>query len=1124
MKKLAYRFIYGPNGTDKTEKCMELIKNMFDKYNCIYYFVPEYLSFEAEKRIAGLFGAISDGKVNVTSFKKMYIETVSFCGAGKAKKLTSAGMRTVIAYLCAKNKSKFKILGKAAGNAGFSEVVMRLIQELKTYNISTDDLDNAAAEIQDSLKIKLSDISDIYSCYNEFMADRFIDSQDENEILKIKILENPDIYANCMFIFDGFQLFTPGQFGVISAIAGKSDVVFALTNNCLDSEEDEIYISQNKSVRNIRKTLAFTNENTPIQAEYGDRFKSFPEAEIILNSFLYGKAESYDKKTDKLFVGEFSDQYKETEFVAKKITDLIKQGVRFKDIKIIARDGDRYLPVIESVFNDYEIPVFIDKKINGATQPALNSIIAALDCIKEKYSYESMFSYLKTGFSNIDAFEIDLLENYIIATGIRGDSWLKDWKYIPYISKIFDNDEEFLVKINDIRKRVVNPLSNLKESLDKAQTIEEKCRTLFCFVEEIGLYNKISGMVERFKSQDVQTAAYYGRVWNILLDTIDVMVETLGDIKESTQTFIDLLTMGISMREIGIVPTCVDVVSVVSPENISETPEKYVFVVGMNDGVYPSVMQSEGLLSDRDRATLEQFGIELAQDSFTQAIGENYLILKVLLSAKERLFLSYPIGDLGGGTRFASTFIKRIQAIFPLLETESFVAVDEGFSDSDIVKPIPAFNKYALNLSKNLLSDKWNKAGEWFRQNPDWESRYNMLKKAVNFAPKTTGLDKRIIDKLYEKGLNVSVSSIEQYTRCPFAYFANYTLGLKTREVAEISSADSGSLMHEAIEKLSNEIYSNGFTWKTVPDEFIEKEILKISDLLIIKLEESFDTPSERRVRMFARVKDMIEQSIFYIATHLRAGEFEPLGYEIEFGEGKQFESISFEIGDKKVKLRGKVDRADIYEDEDGRKYVRVIDYKSGEKSFDFSSMLYGLSLQLIVYLDRICEKTDATPAGVLYFRLFDPTITKQPGMSNKDVEAEIDNMHKMSGLVLADDKIISAMDKSATFDSKIIPVKYNNDGTLSKNSSVVSASQFRDMQRHINRIIRQVGKDILKGRTDISPMLMGNQTGCDYCDYKKICLFDKNCGGKYNELKKIKQEEVLEIIGKSGDTGEQKD
>ena len=1117
---MAFKIIYGPNGTDKTKKCMELMEKCIGRYNHIFYVVPENLSFSAEKEIAQRFGAVSEGKVNVTSFKKLYCETVNITGEKKSRKLTHGGIRILMTYLCTKHKNELSLLSKAAKTTGFAEIVSSLIQEFKAYNVSPDDLISAADKISDSLKVKLEDIVKIYKAYDEYLKNGFSDVQDEMGILESSIKQNPEIYKNSLFVFDGFQVYTPAEYSVLSAISENSDMAFSFTVDELDIDEvEENYRTQRKCLNRLRQSLKNIQEKEPVKAVFDDRFTSLPESKYILDSFLYGKNVKCENVPQNIEVHEFSEQYQEIEFVAKKILELVKNGVRYRDITVVARDTDRYLPVISEVFRDYEIPVFVDKKLSGENQPAINAVISALEVLSSNFSYGSVFSYLKTGFSNLDSFEIDLIENYVVATGIRGLGWTKSWKYSPYISKMFEDEEEFLNKINEIRIKTITPLLNLKEGLNSSATIKEKTEAIYIFVKEICLFEKINGMILRFKEEDPQTAAYYGRVWNLLLSTMDELVSVVGSEEEDTETFINIFMLGISMQDISIVPTNNDVVTVVQPENMSEQARKFVFVVGANEGVYPLATGTEGLLSDNDRLTLEKLGLELALNSMEKTFEENYVILKTFLSPRNRLYISYPVGDTGGGSRFASTVVKRLSRMFPELEIKTHVVFDGRYDDSEITKPKPTFDKYAANLRQGgEISEKWAQAGVWFKENEDWKNKHKMLEKAFRFAPGTTRLEKDLIDRIYENGINLSVSSLEQFANCPFAYYANHTLKLKTREKADITIADTGSIMHEAIEKLSGAILKNGYVWKNAPKNFLDRELAKITDEIVLRLEEKFDHTSARQKLLIARIKKMLEESVMYIAEHLKAGEFEPLGYEIEFGKGKEYEEATFEVAGKKIRLRGKVDRADIYYDEQGRKYIRVVDYKSGDKNFDFSSMLYGLQMQLVVYLDQLCVQTGSEPAGVLYFRLFDPIISTTPEVSDETVAEDLAKEHKMSGLVLDDKKVVRAMDRSFGKESRIIPVSFNQDGSISKNSSAITSGQFKDMQNHINRLIKKMGKEILSGKNDISPVEHTGKTGCDYCDFKKVCLFDERCGGKYNSLEKLKKEEILNLIKKAGE------
>ncbi len=1115
---MAFGIIYGHLGTDKTEKCMELIKSSLGKYSRIYYLVPEYLSFSAEKNITRLLGSVSSAGVEVTSFKKLYIETVNIAGEKGRTKLTACGRTMIISYLCSKLKKELTILGKTAAHAGFAQVMANVIKELKTCSVTPDMLKHVSKNAGAALSRKLSDIALVFDAYEKFLENGYSDAQDEMGILANIISENPGMFSDSLFIFDGFVSFSPEQMRVISALPKTSEIWFSFTIDNLDGSENEIYTQQKKYIEKLRKVLG--KEQNTVKADDIKGADAFSERKEILNHYLDFSKEDCDFKPENLKIAEFTDQYREIEYVAEEIISLIKKDVRYRDITMIAKDADRYFPIISSVFKKYDIPVFIDSKMSAANHSAVSVVISALEVLRENFSYESVFSYLKTGFSNISDYECDLLENYVIATGIRGKSWTKNerWEYLPYVSKIFDDSEEFLDEINNIKEKVATPLINLKNRLDSARNVKDGCQALLDFILEIGLYEKIKGMTERFKTFDPQTAAYFGQVWNMLVKTLDETVETMGDIKESKEVFISMLVSGFAAQELSIIPTTIDAVSVATPQNMGEELNGYVFVVGANDGVYPSPLQAEGIFSDRDREYLSAEGIELSSDSLSTIMTENYTTLKVFSSAAKRMYITYPIGDIGGGARFPSIEVKKIKNIFPLMETESHITTG-SYPESRITRPRPTFEKYIANQnSDEKLSPLWEQAGAWFEQNSEWKNKLYMMKRAKNFHPVSASVNPQNIERVYAGGLKLSVSSLEKYAKCPFAYFANYTLGLKTREMAEIKATDTGSLMHEAVEKLSKAIIKNGYSWKSASVEFLEKETARITDEIITELEKKFDYTSGKHIWMLVRVKEMLEKSVMYIAEHLRAGEFEPLGYEIEFDDNKEYEPLSFEICGKKVKLRGKVDRADIFYDENGEKYIRVIDYKSGSRDFDVSSMLYGLQLQLAVYLDRLCDETGAKPAGILYFRMFDPMIEAGQDLSDAEILEKLDEQHRMTGVVLADDKIISAMDKNISGASRIIPVKYNKDSGFSKNSSTLNAVQFKGMQKKIDSIIKKAAAEILGGNTKIYPAKFQGMTGCDYCDYKKVCFFDERCGGKYNVLDKITKEDAEEILQKAGE------
>ena len=776
----------------------------------------------------------------------------------------------------------------------------------------------------------------------------------------------------------------------------------------------------------------------------------------------------------------------------------------------IARNKEAYSLIIDRIFSKFGIPVFISGNQNALALPAVTAIMSALNIIIRNFSYESVFDYLKSGFASASSDSIDLLENYITATGIRGKMWTngEDWTYTPGFSSAYESPEKFLELINSVKTEVITPVINLKTALSGTKTVKEYCRAMYLFMNEIHLRESIDGLVERFKYSDMQEASYYAQVWNTLVDVLDEAADILGDCAIDAPGFYDLLTTGFSAHDIGIIPTAIDVVTVLSDK--PEGSAKIAFAIGVNDGVYPSAYSDGGLINDNDKKAFEEFGSPLSDTSYLKSFEENYTIYNILTFPSESLELTYPISDAMGGSLLPARLIGRLEKMFGIT-AENYVLMPETASADMILAPAPTFDLYISNVSSKLPYDKkWDEAGKWFSENPYWNEKLKLFESAYHFKPKASPLNEDVLKSVYKNDyISLSVSRMERFSKCPFSYYLNYILRLKERENSMLQSTDTGSIMHDVIEKLSVSIKNSGFDWSNVNTDFLTAETERIVNEKIAEVGAMFGYASNRRTWLLIRLKSTLITSALFIANHLRAGDFIPLGYEIEFASGNKYTPLKLNIGGKTVSLKGKIDRADIYTDENGNRFIRVIDYKSGTRSFDVSNMYYGLELQLMVYLDRLCDLENASPAGILYFRFNDPILEEGKG--------SVEDEFKMKGLVLKNDGVIRAMDRDFDKKSNVIPVEYKKDGDYTAHSSVASAEQFAGMRKHLHTIIRQIGKEIAKGKTDISPVKTASTTGCKYCSFRQACLFDPVCGGKYNEIEFLPKEEIIEILEKEG-------
>lgn len=373
------------------------------------------------------------------------------------------------------------------------------------------------------------------------------------------------------------------------------------------------------------------------------------------------------------------------------------------------------------------------------------------------------------------------------------------------------------------------------------------------------------------------------------------------------------------------------------------------------------------------------------------------------------------------------------------------------------------------------------------------------------------------INKLYGKILKTSVSRLEQYKKCPFSFYLKYGLKLEEKKEYKIESIDTGSFMHDVIDDFFQTIHSEQIPIK----ELSKEEIRKIANSIIdekLKLKKNYIfTSSAKFIHLTNRLKKVVLQSLEYIVYQLSISDFEVFGNEVEFSKDKQYPPITMELEDgKKVEITGKIDRIDIAKTNDNKKIIRIIDYKSSIKNVDLNQVYAGLQIQLLTYLDAITSIEDVLPAGVLYFNLLDPIIKNNKNLTDEEIEEEIKKQFKMKGLILADVNIIRMMDKKLEKGySSVVPAYIDKDGNISNTrSSIATQDEFNNLQKYINKLIKQISKEILSGSIDIKPCYdaKAKTTACDYCSYKSICKFDLN-KNEYEYIGNLSKDTIMEKI-----------
>ena len=1104
---MGLRIIYGKAGSGKSQYIYNEINEKIKNNKKIYIITPEQFSFTAEQKLMENRKSIIGAEV--ITFNRLAYRVINEIGGVIHTNLTKCGKAMLIFSILNSEKNNLTFLNKSDENI---EVCMRIISELKKHAIKPEDLKNAQEKIENKyLKNKLKDIILIYEKFENKIQDNYIDETDLLTILaenieKIDLLKNSEVYI------DEFAGFTEQEYQTIKKIikiANNVTITFCADNLNLNTDPNTDIFYPNKITYN--KIINLVEKNEKIEIINLDKLYRYKNEELgYIEKYLYStKIQKCDtNKNINLFLAK--NYYSEIENVAKKINKLIREeSLKYKDICIITKNTDSYSSLIKTIFEKYEIPVFIDEKRDLNQNIIVQYILSILEVLNKNYSYESVFNYLKTGFTEIDENDIFKLEKYCIKYGIKNNKFKKDFIY---------GKKEKLDFLNELRKQIINPLLKLKEKIDEEKTAENISKQLYLFLINQKIENKINKKINKLKEEKLlDLAKEYEESYKIIINILDEINLIFGKEKITIDKFIKILKIGLKNSELGKIPASQDQVIVGDTDRSRSRKTKVIFIIGLNDGVFPSINRNQGFLDDEDRESLKTENIEIAKGTLENLYDDNFNIYKAFTTAEEKIYLSYASSDNEGKSLRASNLVFRIKKIFPNLTEESDVTKKQ--KNIELINENISYESLILNLNEmedGISPEKlFYIMYKYFEQNKNYRNILNENIKYINFKLNEK-VKKENIEKLYGNKLNTSISKLEKYRSCPFSYYLQYVLKLKEKEELKVQSFDTGSFMHDVINTFFEETNNLEIKLNSISDEEIEKFINKIINEKLLNENNYIFTSTEKYKLLVQRLKRIIIKSLKYIIQSLVQSEFKLEGTEVEFGEKGKYKPIILELENgKTVEIIGKIDRIDIAQDEN-KKYVRIIDYKSSVKNIDFGNVYAGLQLQLITYLDAVCKIEDFAPAGILYFNLLEQLINSNKKISEEEIEKKIKDNFRMKGLILADVKVAKMQDKNLEKGkSEIIPAYIDKTGTLSpKLSSIATQEEFTKLQKYINKTIREISNEIFKGNIELKPYYKNKKTPCEYCSYKSMCGFNSGIIKKnYNFINKLNKEEILEKI-----------
>ncbi len=1094
---MSLKFVFGRVGSGKSEYiCNEAIKAHSRGKNAIII-VPEQYSHQREQDILKKTGFICDS-LYVTSFLRLAHKLISDSGL-KHKIADNTAKAMMISRAISKCRSKLGYFQRADEKSGYIKLFLDAISEFKKGQIMPETLRVISEEVKEPLfSARLFDLSLIYEEYNKLINVDMSDT-DDDVTLMASLCFDSEYIKNSVIYIDEFFRFTKNElFCIEMMLAAGAEVVVSL---CMveEAEDSGLFSSVVATRKLLEKCARAAGASISLGVVMNDT-KRFNSRELkILEASMAEKQKTYGEEVKDIELTAFKNRYDEVTAIASKIRKLVASGYAFRDIAVIAGDYEGYKDIVSSTFSLYDIPVFADNRKKFLDHPIVIYLFSVMELLSG-FTTDKVITYMKSGFADISIEEASKLENYALASSINYNDWLDDERFLKKSASVFareeDSGEEGKRQV-EIKNRMLSPIVTLKEKIKESKNVRDRVGAILEFLKETKLEEKISKEAEAFRACGMLNKSdEYTEIYNVIIETLDSARINLGEENTGISVLREIMEAGFSQKSIGIIPKVYDSVAFGDLNRSVIKNSKALFLIGVNEGHFPSISSAGVLFSDAERQYLTERGVGVAPDSRKLIEAAEFSLYASVNTATDKLYVSYPIDNDGQGLRPAN-LVAKIRRTFPNIETKTYLTESELPPEMTVASPASAYT-YVLthihNLEENTLAKKL------FDKLSQTEEYKEKLDRAVRFSryENTAGrLSHDTVSKLYGKHLTGSVSRFERFSSCPFSFFIEYGLRARERKVMKIEAVDTGSLLHEVVEKFSKEIKSKNLNFGTI-SKSEQKEICgSIIDEMFEGMIINKVFAKGRIDALKRRLKSLVEKSVWAICEHVARGEFEPAAFELSFDENGDVAPVTIALPTgEEITMIGKIDRIDTYSHQ-GELYIKVIDYKSGKKGYSLADIFNRTTLQLSVYMMAVTENgkeffgtKDCAFGGMFYFRLDDPLEDRLPD-DDKNSEKAL-RAFRMSGLVSENRDIIDAMDKGASGWSAVIPVYVKADGSVSENQSkLANRDQYERLKRYVKRAVTEIGREIISGNVDINPIRNGDITPCTYCRYRTICGFD---------------------------------
>ena len=1080
--------ITGRTGSGKTRLIRSMATEIAEKVaDKVVIIVPEQFSFETEKGMLQLLGNEKINNVEILSFSRIAERLLSQYGK-LDKRIADDGVRAVLMSRAIETlDDNLTVYSRYKRFPQLIDDILNFHREMKKCGVSNDCLAEYSTRVKKTtFSTKLSELSQIFACYDALMSQNFSDSNTHLDML-CDLLWDVEYFKGKTVFLDAFSGFSGQEYNVIEQIMRQAEDLY-VTFCCDTSKNNKRYeLFYNANVE-IKKLKGIANKiNVKIAPEKvlvsKKEFKK-DELNFLEENIFSSEGNIYNEKAEAITVIPCRTKTEECQVVAAEIKRLIRtQNLRYRDIAVIVRNEENYKKDLASAFRKYEIDCFHDNRQPVNTQPLIVFVKCLLNILVNGFDTETVLRFLKTQLYGFTVEEIGLLEDYCLMWKVTPSSWKQEWTENPEGFGVdFKNEARVLLeKINTLRQKVVGPILSLKNKI-KDSDGETISKELFSFLRNARVDENVKTFTLALNENgETDLALEQGRIWRIMTEILDGLYSAIGNSTISIERYSELFDILVASKNIGVIPNGIDEVIIGGADRIRASAPKAVFLVGVNNGVFPGESSSGVLFNDIERCELIKNGLPIISNLEYNSVSELFIAYHAATLATDKLYLTYSLVNSDSSAMTPSEMVGEITKMFPNCNIKK-----ENKKVDRVESRSSAFTVMAGEVvNGSVLGETLKK---YFIENNDGNELIR-IKKAENKEFKIQDSD--LATDFFGKNMYISASRVERFYKCPFSYFCEYGLQAKPRKEAEVDAALSGTLIHHVLEIFLTENPKSSL--KGLSENDIKSKINKIIDDYI----EGNMGGYKGKAVTFLRTVELLKESSYKVAQHLiiefSQCEFTPADFELRINNDGQIPPYEIPLDNGGiVKIIGNVDRVDTYETDDNT-FIRVIDYKTGGKKFELGEVFYGLNMQMLIYLFAIWQNghdyyKNPTPAGVLYFQAKSPKVGSKKitrESAPEDSRAEYLNELKMHGMVLNNADVVAAMEKDCA--GVFIPAHYDKKGALTGN--IISIKTLSMLKDRVNGSIKNMAQQLQKGNIVALPV----ERGCTYCNYMDVCKREEN-------------------------------